>query len=74
MKIRLSFKTKLVAMYTGVIIFTGLLFNLGDPSVQIFKKIVLGLPIALAGGFLTAFVHEYSPNGTIKKNENNKIK
>ena len=73
MKIRLSFKTKLVALYTGVIKFIGLLFNLGDPPVQIFKKIVLGLPIALAGGFLTAFVHEYSLKGTIKKNENNKI-
>jgi hypothetical protein len=60
-------------MYAGIIIFTGLLFNLDDPPVQIFKKIVLGLPIALAGGFLTAFVHEYSLNGTIKKNENNKI-
>lgn len=60
-------------MYAGIIIFTGLLFNLGVPPVQIFKKIVLGLPIALAGGFLTAFVHEYSLKGTIKKNENNNI-
>jgi hypothetical protein len=35
-------------MYAGIIIFTGLLFNLGDPPVQIFKKIVFGLPISLA--------------------------
>ena len=60
-------------MYAGIIIFTGLLFNLGDPPVQIFKKIVFGLPISLAWGFLTAFVYEYSLEVTIKNNENNKI-
>ncbi len=68
----MSFKAKLVAMYTGVITFTGLLFNLDYPSVKILKKIVLGIPIALAGGFWAAFVHEYSIKGMSNNNKNNK--